>query len=90
MQIPETIPPTDANRVGEAIRAIAADPSTLAVLYVHQGMRIERLMDDLRTMGAELAWWKSECRLAQAQLSAAKQELKYAKDRIDVLGGDAC
>ena len=89
MQCPETIPPTDAKRVGEAVRAIAADPSTLAVLYVHQLMRYEQLMADLRTMGAELAEWRSRAIGAEASVDVLRESLQKALERVDVLGGAA-
>jgi hypothetical protein len=89
MNCPDTIPPTDARAVGEAIRAISADPSTLAVLYVHQGMRLERCTADLRAMGAELAEWRSRAIAAEASVDVLRESLQKAMERVDVLGGAA-
>ena len=89
MNYQETIPPTDRAQLDAAVAAIGKDPSTLAVLYVHQLMRYEQLMADLRTMGAELAEWRSRAIGAEASVDVLREDVQRLMERIDVLGGAA-
>lgn len=49
-----------------------------------------RLLDECSDMGKRIAWLQSENILLQVENASLKQQLAYALDRIEVLGGDPC
>ena len=89
MQSPETIPPTPREEVAAAVKAISADPATLAVLYVHQGMRLESMATALRAIEAECAELRIRAVNAEATVDVLRERLKMALERVEVLGGAA-
>jgi chromosome segregation ATPase len=87
--LPETIPPTDRAKLDAAVAAIGKDPSTLAVLYVHQLMALEAMESHMRVLDAELADARQRATTAEAALDECREQVRRAKERIDVLGGAA-
>jgi hypothetical protein len=89
MNCPETIPPTDRAQFDSAVAAIGKDPSTLAVLYVHNMMALSALEQHMRVVETEHAAWRKRAEDAEATVAILREDVQRLMERVDVLGGAA-